>query len=834
MRKSWIFATLILLLGSCSEPAQVQVDSAGQVTVYRDQYGTPHVVADSNRGVYFGFGYAVASDRLFQMEMLKRTAEGRVAAVLGADYLALDTQLRTAYDHRSIGRQLQHIPAFQREVLQAYADGFNRRIEEVLADRSKLLPAEFSDYNFEPEPWSAYDVAMIFVGSVAHRYSDFNSERDNLHFLQQLEQRHGKDKAWRIFSAGKWLLDSDSPTTVPRAVPAPDIATNLRPAYLDELPQTGAGRRVALATDGRFLGLTDTPALALQQRRQLAAWGFSSSPEFTGASNFWAARQLSDAQAALVNGPQFGFGVPSYVYGIGLHGGDFNAVGNTLLGLPSLLFAHNNHIAWGSTAGISDQSDEFALVLHPENQEQYRHGDRWRTFASWPETIQVAGAAPVTVTARRSVHGMVLDYQPGAHRAWVRSRAWEGQELTSLMAWIFLATDTSLDGAQQRIGAMATNINMYTMDKFGNLAYTHSGRYPLRASGHDPRLPAPGHGAWDWQALRPSSDNPTVRNPGQNYIANWNNRPSAEWVSSDLWTYTWSRADRARLLFDELEANAGASVQDISAINRRIAYADVNAPFVLPYLQAAWQGRRQPARVSAALAALVVWDQQWQAGSDGRYGPQAALMEAWLRLLLEMTIRDDVGTGLFYLFAATNYPHGPLGASLGTPPGVKALVRNLDRLNTDRWTAADYDFFNGVDPAQVLRDSFIIALDTLSKEQGAELAQWRLPAHPMTWQPYNFRGVPQSRPEAAVELPAYMNRGSENNLFIARGDTIEAWDVIPPGQSGFIKPDGRAAQHNSDQMELFARFEYKSVPFTVQDVKALAVSSQSLLLEEPE
>ena len=104
----------------------------------------------------------------------------------------------------------------------------------------------------------------------------------------------------------------------------------------------------------------------------------------------------------------------------------------------------------------------------------------------------------------------------------------------------------------------------------------------------------------------------------------------------------------------------------------------------------------------------------------------------------------------------------------------------MDRLDTHRWTTADYDFFNGSDPAQVLRDSFILALDTLSAEQGPEPAQWRLQVHPMTWKPFNFRGVPQSRPAAAVELPAYMNRGSENNLFVARGDTIQAWDVIPP------------------------------------------------------
>ena len=282
-------------------------------------------------------------------------------------------------------------------------------------------------------------------------------------------------------------------------------------------------------------------------------------------------------------------------------------------------------------------------------------------------------------------------------------------------------------------------------------------------------------------------------------------------------------------MFDELEASAGGSVADIKQINRRIAFADVNAPFILPHLQAAWQGQQQADNVAKALALLASWDNQWQLQNDGRYGPEAALLETWLRLLLEMTIRDDVGDNFFYLFSATNYPHGPLGASLGTPPGIKALVRNLDGLATGRRTKVDYDFFNAIDPAQVLRHSFITALATLAAEQGPNMGGWRLQPHPMVWKPYNFRGVPQSRPDAGRELPAYMNRGSENNLFVADGQTIQAWDVIPPGQSGFIDPQGQSSEHSGDQMKLFAQFAYKPVPFTVSEVKAMAVSSQHLI-----
>lgn len=816
---------LVACGGTASSDGPAEHEDGEAVTIYRDSHGTPHVVADSNRGVFYGYGYAVATDRLFQMEMLRRTTQGRVAEVLGPDFVDLDRQLRTAYDHRSVHRQLAALPARQRAVLKAYAEGFNRRVDEVLARPDELLPVEFGDFDFQPSQWSDYDVAMAFVGSIAHRYSDFNSERDNLALLQYLEQRHGKADAWRIFNASKWLLDTDSPTTVPRPETSPHTAP-LRPDYLDQLPPAAPEPRLVLDERGRFAGLSRGESLRARYRERLARDGFGHHPQFAAASNYWAVRGLADARAALVNGPQFGFSTPSYVYGIGLHGGDFDAVGNTLLALPCLLFAHNNRIAWGSTAGMSDQSDEFALALDPENPERYRHDGQWRELESWPEVIEVRGGETVMVTARRSAQGMVQHHDPGRSVAWVRARAWEGQELATLMAWIFLATDQSLEAAQQRIGAMASNINMYTMDREGNLGYVHSGRYPQRAAGHDPRLPVPGAGQWDWQGLRPYADNPRVSNPERAYIANWNNRPSADWPSSDLWTYTWGRADRARLLFDELEAVRGGSVAELRDINRRIAFADVNAPFLLPYLEDAWRGVETPAREQRALDLLSDWQRQWQVDEAGNFGPAAALMEAWLRTLLVAVFADDIGDTWFHLYAATNYPHRPAGASISNPPGAKALLRNLDRLRENG--ELSWDFFNGEPADEVLRRSFREAVEELEASQGSAPGDWHLAAHPMQWTPYNFRGVPQARIASQAELPVYMNRGSENNLFVATGEGIVAWDAIPPGQSGFINPRGEPGEHTRDQLGLYAGFGYKSVPFTREQVQSAAASEQVL------
>lgn len=818
-------------LGTSNEAGAMSVtgsEGPQDVTIYRDAYGMPQVFAATNFGVFYGYGYAVASDRLFQMEMLKRTAQGRVAEVLGSQFVDLDVKLRTEYNHPIVRAQVAALDDRDMDILEGYAAGFNARLNELSATPDAVLPKPFQDYGFSPSPWTAYDVAAIFVGSIAHRYADFNSERDNFQFLRAMEERHGKDRAWALFNAVKWSRDGTSPTTVPRAGEAL-ITPELRPKYLDQVIHPSAIARIVYDKAGGFAGLSNRPGDQIRYRETIAINGYDSHPDFSPASNYWAMSDLSDAEGALLNGPQFGFAMPSYVYGIGLHGGDFDVVGNTLLALPALLFAHNNHIAWGSTAGISDQTDEFWLTLNPNNPEQYWHQGKWKDFESWSEVVQVANGEPVTVTARRSVHGMVLAHDSDSGVAWARARAWEGQSVQDLMTWVWLATDRSLEAADRRIGGKTTNINMYTMNKAGRLGYVHSGRYPRRAANHDARLPAPGDGSMDWQGMRPYSDNPRLLDPVQPYIVNWNNRPSADWASSDLWSYTWSHADRAHILMDELETNVGGSVADLVAINTRSSFEDVNHRYLLPRLQSALQAHAATPTEAAAQAVLRDWDRSWRIGDQGSYGVANTIMEAFVRHLQAEVFLDDVGKDQYFRFAATNYPNNPLGASLGTSVAMRALVHWLEQ--REQGAQPPYDLLNGSSASAVLLRSFTTAIAQLADEQGDDLQHWRLPAAPMTWQPFNFRGVPQAASDNVVSLTGYQNRGSENNVFVATGTGIEARDVLPPGQGGHIAPSGDAAVHRDDQMGLFTRFEYKALPFHRKDI--IATASEVLQLEIP-
>lgn len=825
--RPFLFVALLVLVSGCAPDIPLEKATADPLpivgtTIYRDQYGTPHVVADSNYGVYFGYGYAVATDRLFQMEMLRRTVEGQVAEVLGSEYLELDKHVRSSYDHRAVSKQLEGLVDKDLEILQAYAAGFSSRVKEVLGDQKTLLPKEFADFDFLPIAWTADDVAMIFIGSIIHRYSDFNSELDSLGLLNSLKNQHGSEKAGEIFNASKWLLDPTSPTTVPR--PESNEPASVGKAVPAGLIEDGYTRRVVLDASGRFIGTSDDPNIRAVHEQQIAELGYVG-PEYSAASNFWSVSgdKLSDADGALVNGPQFGFGLPSYVYGIGLHGGDFDVVGNTLLGLPTMLFAHNNHVSWGSTAGMSDQVDVYREELVSDKPEHYRHDGVDKPFEIWTEQIKVRDAEDVTVLARRSVHGMVVSMNAEKDVAYTRARAWEGAEVQTLVAWVNLAKDKSMDAVQSRLSGVAANINFYYMDVQGNIGYTHGGRYPIRSESHDSRVPASGTGESDWLSYHSYSNNPTVRNPPQGFIVNWNNRPAAGWVASDLWGQTWSKADRTWYIHSELNSKVTLSADDVWEIAERVSYDDVSAPFLLPYLYQAMQDGQHDSPVKLALKTLADWNGEWRVHDHGSYGAAELIVETWTKTLFKAVLLDDIGEEKFAMYSATNNPNNPLGPSMPSSVGVKVILRNLQLLGSDDLS---YDFFNGSNPSSVLAQTFVDTISALVAEHGAQMSDWSIAPAPMIWKPYNFRGVPQASKDAEVSLPAYMNRGSENNFFVAREGSFTAHDVIPPGQSGFVAPNGDASPNSADQMDLYSKYQLKSIPFTLEQIRKTAVTTQ--------
>ncbi|MGD9065436.1 MAG: penicillin acylase family protein, partial [Desulfobacterales bacterium] len=371
----------------------VSYGDQGQVTIKRDNYGVGHVYADTVYGLFYGYGYAVGQDRLFQMEMAKRSTQGKVAEVIGEEYVEFDKRIRGNYNPISIQRQLDRLSESDADIFNGYAAGMNAWIEEVTKNTDRLMPKEFIDFGFQPEPWSAFDVAMIFVGSMANRFGDFNTELANVQIYKALVNIHDEKTALAIFEQLIPINIEDAPTTIPKGEWSPPAKP---------MPQTTNINNTALLRSIANRA-ADLNSLSPSSFNTKAPYGLS------GASNCVVVgkKKAEGAKAILMNGPQFGWYLPGYVYSIGLHGAGFDLVGNTPFAYPIILFGHNRDIAWGSTWGAGDMVDIYIEALNAENPHEYRYKGNWLPMEERTEIIKVKDGQSVEFTAYRTIHGPI-------------------------------------------------------------------------------------------------------------------------------------------------------------------------------------------------------------------------------------------------------------------------------------------------------------------------------------------------------------------------------------------------------------------------------------------
>ena len=791
-----VFAVmLVVLLSACAADPP---GNLSQVRIVRDNFGVPHIYADESYGLYYGYGYAVAQDRLFQMEMTRRSTQGTVAEVLGSAYIDYDKGTRRLFDPASIRRQLEALAEEDMDVFAGFAAGMNTWLEEIRANSGELMPKQFIDNEFEPGNWTAYDVAMIFIGTMANRYGDFNTELDNLKIYQSLVSRHGEEKTRQLFDLLNPRFTDNAPTTIPRedwSVPVADNLAALSPA-------------------------TDTQVNA---RADYTAF---SGPVTTGMSNCYVIGKdkVEGANSILVNGPQFGWFNPAYVYSVGMHGAGIDVVGNTPFAYPMIMFGHNRSITWGGTWAAGDIVDIFAEQLNPDNPQQYLYQGEYLDLQRRIEIIKVRDAEPVELEVYRSIHGPVIHQQPGDGVVYAKHRAWDGGELDTLLAWLAATRADDFAAWKTEAAKSAINVNMYFADVRGNIGYFFGGQYPQRAAGHDNRFPVSGDGSWDWLARMPIEQaNPHVKNPESGFLANWNNKPGQGVMNPDFFFFSWSGADRVDILNNALSSQGKFSADDAWKLLTTSSYADVHAPYLLPLLDYAVreQGKQNLFKANAILQS---WDRQsLDSDQDGYYdGAATGIFRTFAGVLLKNVLGDDLGK-VFGPFSGVGYPtaEAPTGAGTNIQAGMKAVIESL-------WGRGEYDLLNGDSVSAVMAQALSETLDVLTAEQGGDLTALRLPVATRPFSNKNFLGVPQAGIDEVKIAPIEQNRGTENNMILMQENAIVGWEVTPPGQNAFISPSGKKGPHYDDQFEMYHSFGKKRMWFYATDVESNKVSEEMI------
>jgi len=739
------------------------------VRITRDRYGVPTVQAKTLYGLMYGNGYALAEDRLWQMELYRRQARGEMAEIMGTRAVEQDKAARTeGYTEAELQAQINRLPAELREALDAFAEGISAWMQE--AQRAGKLPKQYSEHGIEPRPWRPTDTVAIGV-MMLRRFGGVMSAGDLRNYaLYQFLKARNKDLAPVWANDLLWLQDPTSPTTVP-------AEEDSRKAHRRDPRQTLQQMRAHLELLPEVSLNVLLPALriATGEAQIQFAREYGLYTQFGSYAILVSPQKSATGMPMLVGAPQMGFTVPHIAAEVHLKGAGINARGMTFPGVPGVLIGTSEHLAWTFTSGVADLADAFILKLDPQNPERYWYKGTWRTMEKRTETIRVKGADPVQLTVYRCVYGPVVGIDTRNHTAVALKLSYWGSELEVFRAYYGFLQARTVSDFERAAAHIPASFNAFCATRTGDIAYFYCGRVPIRPEGTDPRLPLIGTGEYDWRGIMPFSQMPRVINPKQGYIANWNNKPAVWWENAD--TPVWGMISRVYRLNDLLRSKSRVTVDDLKAYIRDIAEYDEDAGKLLPIMLRVVKRneRAMTDELRAAVRLLEAWDCYEREGSAAK-----ALWDAWLDATRTRVFADDLGNffspDLFRLAIQPSYiAYALLGKQAPVP--------------------RQYDYFNGKKPEEVLTIALADALTQLKRRFGGGMELWRHEVPRMGWG-NALPGVP------------YTDRGSFIQI-IQFGERVFGETVLPPGQS-----ENPASPHFSDQRDFASWWFFK--PFTLE------------------
>ena len=819
------------------------------VVVKRDTYGVPHIYApeaDGKESVFFGYGYAAAEDRLFQLEMYRRFYHGTVSEVLGPGkdnrWVKFDRQARVNRSGTNVSQQITNqLGDVHREVLEAFADGVNRYVETVKSTDREFHKG-FADNGFTPDTWNREDIAGMFVASMSF-FSGSQLETLGARLLSMLKEQYNEEQAMALFSDIQWGDDPSAPTSsesaeagyTPPYTPAGDDAERETKEKVDK--STGVSNRPTdianPATDKHRLPADPEGAHeAMVGHWRTIAEGLDDLglPIKLG-SNALAVNddQSRSGDALLFGGPQMGFNSPSVMHEVGLHGPDFDVTGITVAGYPFVMFGHNNDGAMSSTAGLDNSIQTFVETIREAecgDGYEYRFRDKWYPVKSNTETIPVKGSENVEITIRRTRHSVIINWDPKNGEAVAMTRSYEGQDMQALKAYFDAQFANDVQQFKKAALQCDYSLNFFWADDNGDIGYFHLGRYPdWEQVEWDTRLPADGtkYELTEEDYLRAADEEvPFVINPSRGYTANWNNKPAPDWNSGDM-SADWGvdhRVQRIINLIDHrLEGEGNISYEFMKDVVYDIAFVDLRAIRFKGLLLAALEGADLSETEQAAADALRTWDNLRQgSGEDymGKYPVGYAVFDAFYPKLRAKTFEPTYGNAF--------------EAGKNTFFNRSMLMRALHPNEAALKPAVDY--FDG-DREDVFRAAFHEAVADLQEQFGTDdVSQWRVDAIVDELDNMALFGMPVGIGDAG-DMP-YLNRGTENHFVRVGGDQqgsrprFQAENILPPGNSGYIAPDGTKDEHYADQLDQFIAFEYKQLRFSEDGVAHETESTTAL------
>lgn len=770
------------------------------VTVTLNSAGVPAVRARSDADLFQAEGYLHAYFRLAQLDIVRRTATGRLSELQGAAGVDSDTfELQSGLSRTAEAIWKDTAPgSAEAEALRAYSRGVNARLAELR--RSGRWPAVFALTGVHPRDWTPVDslsVQLLWTQSLDYNISPLvysvlekalGPERTTAWFpvMPPNPQRPYDPGPYRNLGIDPLPASANTDAAVPDGG---DRATAASPA------PSGSPAGKSASRTNNAAGTTDAAAALLSRIQSMPQLRINRLPD----SNAWAANgpAVAGGGALLAGDPHLQTPLPAFWYQIALSAPETDVSGGSVPGMPGVAIGRNRSISWSMTDAENQSTLFYAEKTSPDHPGQYYWRGAWRTMQQIHYTIPVRGGSTVPLTVDLTVHGPVMtETEDITGTDQVYSATWMGDYVShSLKA--LLAVDKAKDYQQFRSALAdwhAPTLNFAFASGSGDIGVVAAGYFPQVAAG-DPWKPLPGTGEYDISGVIPYAAAPQAYNPAGHVLATANQRP----VGADYPYYLGTSMDafdigyRADRIYEFLEDRQGMTAADFGALQNDVR--DHLATLIVPRLQQALKGAALDAREQAALGLLSGW--------DFRMTESSAAASVW------WTFWSDYVSGVFQpWWDAAKVPVDQDSEDLKITERMPALTEDLQvwTLNDPHNAAFSPPGGAAGDADGAMRAAFAKTVSDLSGQLGGAPDSW-------TWGRIHTRELPAltgapglgygPAPAAGDHWTVDAAEGGLNSTFGPSWRMVVAWSGPGHATASAVYPGGQSEDPLSPWYETF-------------------------------
>jgi penicillin G amidase len=748
---------------------------SNEITTYFDIYGIPHIYADNEPDAMRALGYVHAQDRLWQMELLRRVAKGRLSEVFGQDmvktdkfFLSLGIDDHTKSTISNLDKQSETIV-----LAQAYLDGINEFI------KSGPTPIEFYLTGLEKEPFTIEDVYnavgyMAFSFAMAHKTDPLLTSMRN-----KLGEEYMDDLAISSDTSTVWIKNY-------QGVKTDTLGTNITASVtkaLDKLPI----------------------------------------PQFEG-SNSWviAPQKTKNGKVIFANDPHIGFAQPSVWYEAHVSTPTYEKYGYHLAGVPFPLLGHDRKLAYGLTMFENDDIDFYYEESNPSDSTKYKTAEGWKDYEFVNKTIKVKDGDDVAFTYKKTHHGPVLNNiadQISGERpiamSWIYTKP-KNMVMHALYGISHAANINEFKSALPDIHAPGLNV-MYG-DAKGNVAWWATAKLYQMPDSVSTKFVLDG-ASGEEEPLRylDFSENPMAENPPWNYVYSANNQPDS--IAGMLYPGYYLPENRAKRIVQLLEAKDDWDKESISEM-----ILDVTSPVnteVVSELIKLFDVTHLDSEQLVLLDSLKNW--------NGEYSLKATSPVLYHRALYYMvknTMEDELGPEMFEQFLSThlfkrqiawgsNMQSGEWWDNINTPDVVETRQDIVMMSFAQAWESLVKDF--GEDTSQWTWDK----VHTLEHQhpfgQVESLRKY-----------FNVGPFPVEGTREVINNLSFpydgtgfykVSSGPSTRRIIDFSDVENSISILPTGQSG-----NPFSKHYEDQAQMYVNGEFRKMMMNKKEIEETAAS----------